>query len=564
MGARSLSPQAQEFLGLSTRGELARWLKLTDRELRYVLYALTSEQKYTSFNIRKKNGCERVIDAPHPALKALQRKLLSVFSEIAHPTGLAKGYVQGRSVIDHAWLHRRKRFVILADLQDFFPSITFPRVRGALMAKPFCLPPVVATCVAQLCCKDGTLPQGAPTSPALSNLICRSLDHSLLRLAKKHRFAVSRYADDICLSTSQRTIPIEIAVPQGAGFAVGAELNEIVQSSGFHLNEAKFKVRGRETRQLVTGLVVNQGVSLPREWRRQLRVLLHMTRKHGAGRAAEIAASWERPPASRQGFRSLEQVIRGKSHFAQFVDQRCERGFSDSLFRSYESLRSLLPRPLAGVPLRLMAEGKTDLLHLEAAFRELSSAGEFSHLRPRFVNFSGETGDIELLKTLRRIAKSDIPELTIGIFDCDNPKFMKKEGLSAGEYVQLGSNVFALCLAEPPGLEGKQFCIELLYDRDALCAVTPESRRVFMGDEFDRNTGVSHDGAYRRDNPAKAALIVGDKVTRMTDGRSSALSKWDLATLVHQKAPPFSDIVFDGFRPTFALIESIADVVNGR
>jgi RNA-directed DNA polymerase len=564
MGPLSLSVRAQEFLALSTRQQFASWLGVTDRDLRFVLYVLDSDRKYRSFKIKKRNGSDRLIEAPHPALKILQRKLLAVLSEIAPASGIAKGYVRGRSTIDHAWLHRHRKFIVLADLQQFFPTITFPRVRGALLAKPFSLNSAVATCVAQLCCKDGVLPQGAPTSPVLSNLICRSLDHKLLALAKNHRLSVSRYADDICLSTSRPQIPAGIAVWNGTCWTAGDELRSVVSSCGFELNHQKFKVRRCDTTQLVTGLVVNQGVSLPRRWRRQLRVLLHIVKKHGEKHAGDIARTWTNPAASRQGFVSLEQVIRGKSHFAQYVDFRCDRTYSSSLFRSYAGLRRLLPRPLKGFPLRIMAEGKTDLLHIEAAHRSFISRGEFTHIRPRFLNFSGDSGDVELLKTLNRIAKSDISELTVGIFDCDNPKFMKDAGLSPGGYVQLGANVFAACLAPPPHLVGAPFCVELLYERAQLCAMTVDSRRIFLPDEFDESTGLSLDGVYRRSVPKAKSLVVSDQVVRELDGYSSLLSKADLATFVHQGISPFDAMKFEGFSPTFALVDKLIDVVHGR
>jgi RNA-directed DNA polymerase len=564
MGSHSLSPRAREFLSLSTRQDLSSWLGVSDRNLRYILYTLGSAHKYVTFTIKKRSGGERIIDAPHPALKHLQHKLLAVLNEVAPASGLAKGYVRNRSIIDHARLHRNQRFVILADLQDFFPTITFPRVRGALLAKPFSLHPVVATCVAQLCCKDGVLPQGAPTSPALSNLICRSLDHKLLKLAKQHRLAASRYADDICFSTSQREIPSGLAEVKCGRWIAGDALTELVESCGFRLNARKFKVRTTEERQLVTGLIVNHGVGLPRRWRRQVRVLLHLVQRYGATRAGEIATTWAHPAASRRGFVSIEQVIRGKSNFAQYIDCRCGRAFSDALFRSYPSQRYLLPRPLYGVPLRLMTEGKTDLLHLEAAFNHFVSIGDFTHLKPRFINFPGDTGDVELQKTLSRIARSDIPELTIGIFDGDNPKLMKELGICYGNYVQLGINVFAICLASPMAPEHVPVCIEMLYPRDKLCALTSDGRRVFLRDEFDAITGLSNDGLYRRDKPGAHSILVGHRVTRIADGYSSLLSKSDLAKMVLDKVAPFDDMPFDGFVPTFRLIDSVVDFIYGR
>jgi RNA-directed DNA polymerase len=564
MGSHSLSQRAREFLALSTRQDLAEWLGISDRGLRYILYTLDSSRKYATFTIKKRRGGDRKIDAPHPALKHLQHKLLTALYEVAPASGIAKGYVKGRSIVDHAKLHRHQRFVILADLRDFFPTITFPRVRGALLAKPLLLHPSVATCVAQLCCKDGVLPQGAPTSPVLSNLICRSLDHKLLRLAKSRHFATSRYADDICLSTSQRQIPHEIAFVDNGRWVAGNSLVNLIKSCGFELNDAKFKVKDAKARQLVTGLVVNDGVALPRLWRRQLRVLLHLVQRYGENRAAEIAAAWTNPSASRHGFTSIEQVIRGKSHFAQYVDSRCGRKFSDALFRSYPTQRHLLPRPLYGTPFRLMTEGKTDILHMQAAFNSFISHNEFTYLKPRFLNFPGETGDVELLKTLYRIAKSDIPELTIGVFDGDNPKLMKDTGLCHGNYVRLGSNVFAICLASSLASEDVPFCIELLYPREILCAMTSDSRRVFLPDEFYTATGLSLDGIYRRDKPKARAVLVSDQVTRVSDGYSSLLTKASFAEMVFNGVAPFDNMSFDGFAPTFRLIGSIVDMIYGR
>lgn len=562
MGPNSVSHRAESFLALSSRQDLARWLGLSDRELRYVLYVLPASKKYTAFSVKKRNGSSRTIEAPHPALKQLQRKLLIVLSELAPASGIAKGYVPHRSVIDHAWMHRRRRFVVLADLKDFFPSITFARVRGALLAKPFQLTPAVATCVAQLCCSNSVLPQGAPTSPCLSNLICRSLDHALLRLAKRHRLSVSRYADDICFSTSQPSISPGIATQGEAGWVAGAELREIVESCGFCLNEEKFSVRQRDTAQLVTGLIVNDGVSLPRRWRRQVRALLHLVKKYGEEKANLIGAEWATPPASRQPFSSVGQVIRGKAYYAHYVDRRTGRTFSDSLFRSYPAQRKLLPNPLDGISFRLMAEGKTDLLHLEAAHRALKAAGAFVHMRPRFVDFQGSTGDRELLKTLHRIANSDIPELTVGVFDCDNQSLMQEAGLSPGKIAQIGRRVFAMCLAPTEALSDKLFCIEMLYERRDLCAFSADERRVFLREEFDEQTGISGDDLYKRAYPKKKNLLVEDQVTRISDGHSSLLSKADFANLIHQKSPPFDGVSFDGFAPTFRLIDQIIDLVN--
>lgn len=429
------------------------------------------------------------------------------------------------------------------------------------MAKPFGLTPEVATCVAQLCCMDGALPQGAPTSPVISNLICRSLDHKLFALAKRFRCKVSRYADDICFSTSLREVPATIAVRFGNEYFAGPLLISAVDSSGFSLNSSKFKVRSKENQQLITGLIVNDGVSLPRKWRRQLRVVLHLTGRHGIDKAKEITDTWTRPSVSRRGAKSLEQVIRGKTYFSRYVDFRCSRKFSESIYRNYSGLRKFMPRPMNGVSFRVMSEGKTDLLHLEMALKWFQGNGEFTDFRPRFVNFPGEVGDIELMKTLERIAKSDIPELTIGVFDCDNNKFMLKHSLYPGIHHPLGSRVYTVCLGAPQNLVKSEFCIELLYPRNQLIAMTASGRRVFLPDEFDPASGLTSDGHYKQKYPKSSAPVVSDHVERLSDGFSALLSKSDFADMVYKKEPPFDAMNFQGFRPTFEALRRVIDEV---
>ncbi|WP_082575744.1 reverse transcriptase domain-containing protein [Lysobacter sp. Root667] len=561
MGPLSLSPEAIAFSGLKTRAELAGWLGLTDKKLCYLLYVLPATQKYITFQVAKRDGSSRTIDAPHPALKQIQRKLLSVFRELAPATGVAKGYVNGVGVIDHARLHRRQRHVVLVDLENFFPSITFPRVRGALLGKPFLFPPKVATCIAQLCCKDGVLPQGAPTSPVLSNLICRSLDHKLLALAKANRCRVSRYADDICFSTSLVEVPSIIATLYDGNYLVGPALIAAIHASGFTINQKKFKAKSQRTQQLVTGLVVNRGVSLPRRWRRQLRVLLHLADKKGAARATEIASAWTKPVAFRRGSGSIEQLVRGKTNYAQHVDLRCDKSFSESIYRNYGGVRKLMPRPLRGIAFRVMTEGKTDLLHLESALKWFQERAEFAEFKPRFLNFPGDIGDVELLKTLQRIAKSDVPELTVGVFDYDNIKDMNKIGLAPGAHLQLGSRVYAMCLGEPAGFTGTRFCIENLYQKNQLVAMTSEARRVFLPEDFDQD-GISLDGLFKRAQPRATAAIVSDKVVRLSDGFSASLSKAEFAEMIFRSVHPFDQIDFSGFGPTFNALRRIVEEVS--
>lgn len=558
MGSLPLSTEAESFLSLKSREDLAVWLGISDRRLRFLLYRIPSAGKYTTFQVRKRGGGHRTIEAPSRALKQIQRKLLKVLTEIAPASGIAKGFVRGRSIVDHAKIHRGARWVVLADIKDFFPSINFGRVRGAFTARPFSLPPEVSTCLAQICCKDGALPQGAPTSPVLANLICRPLDRALVRIAKANKCCVSRYADDICISTNLSNIPESIAVPsEGAGFDCGTALLDAISSSGFELNKRKFRVANRSVRQLVTGLVVNRGVSISREWRRQVRVMLHLTRRVGTDSALEIVSGWERPALRNTGAASMKQFLRGKINYSHYIDLVGRRKFTSSLYRSYPTLRYLMPELAEPVSMRVMTEGATDLLHIEAALRAFQSKGEFKELRPRFRNFSGDSGDAELMETLLRIARSDVHELTIGVFDCDNAEFLRRRGLEIGSFLRLGEKVYAACLAPPEWLS-EPFCIESLYQRSDATKMTAEGRRLFFGDEFDSNTGLDSTGSYLREYPKKKAVVLSDKVTRQVDGFSVLLSKMDFASMVHSSSEPFESMDFSGFGPTLQLLREIA------
>lgn len=174
-GEGNLSKLSAElgFLELATREDLAKWLGISDKQLRYLLYKLPSSKKYTSFSIPKKSGGSRQIAAPISFLLGLQKKIAHSLYLHSPPRLVAKGYVKGRSILDHGELHAGRRWVICADIQDFYPSINFGRVVGMFRSPPFSFGDPVAVPLAQLCCLDGVLPQGAPRSPVVSNIVCR-------------------------------------------------------------------------------------------------------------------------------------------------------------------------------------------------------------------------------------------------------------------------------------------------------------------------------------------------------------------------------------------------------
>ena len=273
----------QRLRDAKTLDDLARLLGFTPSGLSYVLYKVPSSAKYKSFEIPKRTGGKRQIKAPQPMLALLQRRLANLLydclDELKKATparrSLAHGFERKRNIITNASLHKRRRYVLNLDLEDFFPSINFGRVRGFFLKdRHFALQTKVATIIAQIACDDNELPQGSPCSPVISNLVGHLLDGRLARLAKTHKCTYSRYVDDITFSTSRKDFPPELAVPgPGSKFEwqLGAELRDKIEHSGFKLNEKKTRMQFRGSRQVTTGLTVNEKVNIREEYWRAAR-----------------------------------------------------------------------------------------------------------------------------------------------------------------------------------------------------------------------------------------------------------------------------------------------------
>ena len=184
----------------------------------------------------------------------------------------------GRSIADNARRHVRRRHILNVDLKDFFPSTSFRRVKTVLELEPFALTgprEELAFLIANLCCDAGRLPQGAPTSPTLTNVVCQRLDRRLTRLARQHHAVYSRYADDLTFSSNHAPLaePFE------------NELRVIIQDEGYRVNEKKLRRRSCYERQEVTGLIVNDKVNVRRRFIKDLRYRLHVWERFGLEKA---------------------------------------------------------------------------------------------------------------------------------------------------------------------------------------------------------------------------------------------------------------------------------------
>ena len=271
---------------------LAEKLKISHKVLSYVLYKQQIDCSYKEFIIPKKNGKDRIIHAPEDKLKRIQRKLGEYLTDIHNKyindkedkkykedkkvkLNISHGFVKGNSIFTNAKIHRNKRYVLNVDILEFFPPFHFGRVRGYFeKSKEFGLLNECATLIAQLTCYKGRLPQGAPTSPVISNLIFNIVDMRILNLAKKYKLDYTRYVDDMSFSTNDKKFLFTHK-------KFIEELINILEKSGFKINENKTRLEYFSSRQEVTGLTVNKKLNANKSFIKKTRAMANELYKTG-------------------------------------------------------------------------------------------------------------------------------------------------------------------------------------------------------------------------------------------------------------------------------------------
>lgn len=276
-----------QFQDLNTRKDVSKILGIKDGSLRYFLYGVGTENLYHEIEIRKKNGGTRKICVPNDKLKNIQKKLLPILEEMYRKKPAAYGFIKNRSNVLNAQNHCKRGLILNIDLKDFFDQIHFGRVFGLLKKEPYCIGNEAAKVIAQLVCYKGKLPQGAPTSPIISNMICSPLDTQLTRLAKNYKLVYTRYADDITFSTHRSKFPTEIVNIVENKIEIGSSLREILDENSFVVNDEKVYLKSKNERQEVTGLVVNRFVNLKKEYVRDIRAILHNCKTDGVYKTAQ-------------------------------------------------------------------------------------------------------------------------------------------------------------------------------------------------------------------------------------------------------------------------------------
>ncbi len=228
---------------------------------------------YVSYKMKKKRGGYRTIDVPSKKLKFVQRWILENILYSMKVSKDSHGFIPGKSIATNAQIHVGQELVMGIDLKDFFPSIKFNRVNGFFKSVGY--NDNISTILAELCTFKWQLPQGAPTSPMISNLIASSLDRRLAGFCKKKNLLYSRYADDITISGGK-------VLPRYKTL-----IFRIITEEGFEINYEKVRIQGRGSCQLVTGLVVNDKVSIGRKKKRIIKSLVHKISENGSIEANE-------------------------------------------------------------------------------------------------------------------------------------------------------------------------------------------------------------------------------------------------------------------------------------
>lgn len=360
---------------VADRADLADELGISLQFLTYILYSKRPENCYRSFEIPKSSGGVRHINAPNDDLKYIQSKLAKLIwnhikqirEQDSIRANLSHAFEKGKSIFTNARIHQRKRYVINVDLKDFFDSFNFGRVLGFFEKnRYFMLNHEMATVFAQLTCYKNCLPQGAPTSPIITNLVCEILDIRLLNLAKSYRLDYTRYADDLTFSTNDKNI-----INRFDDFY--NDLNSEIERAGFKINTDKTRVLYKDSRQNVTGLVVNKKINIDRRYYKKVRAMTNSLYRNGS-----FTIDGKPGTVNQLGgmLSFINQVEINNKEINGEPDTKKEKSRKDpsknysakeNLYREFLFYTHFFnsPKPV------IITEGKTDIIYLKCALKKL-------------------------------------------------------------------------------------------------------------------------------------------------------------------------------------------------
>ncbi|HAR6106030.1 TPA: RNA-directed DNA polymerase [Staphylococcus pseudintermedius] len=352
--------------------DLASYIGVKPSYLAYHIYhnpRIKLNQHYTEFEISKSSGGSRIIATPNKNLKIIQKKLAFKLNQHLKSLGfyrnnkilhafIKENKPYQRGFISNSKIHRKKNYILNVDLENFFESIHFGRVRGYFQKDDkFNFNKDVATIIAQICTYKGSLPQGAPTSPIISNLIGNLLDSKILKLSKKYRLHYTRYADDMTFSTNDYKFVRNIN-------QFNKELENIISSAGFKINTSKTRLQYRTSRQQVTGIVVNEKLNIPREYYKKTRAMAHNLYKND-----EFEINGEKSTLNqlegRFSFINQLEWYNNKSNKNK-KKPYLKLSSKETEYQRFIFYKYFIKNDLATI----ITEGKTDVLYIKAALKK--------------------------------------------------------------------------------------------------------------------------------------------------------------------------------------------------
>jgi RNA-directed DNA polymerase len=510
----------------------------------YILYGISDNHKYIQFEIAKRSGGKRIINAPIPELKVLQRRLAELLEacivDIENirklKNTLSHGFRPKHSIMTNASFHRKRRWVFNIDLQDFFGTINFGRICGFFAKnKYFDLDPTVARIIAQIACHERKLPQGSPCSPVIANLIAHILDVRLARLAANYGCFYTRYADDLTFSTNSEFFPEEIASRIGNSneWTAGKKLSRIIKDCAFEINPAKTRMQFREFRQDVTGLVVNSKINVRTDYVKLARAMVDSLVKSGEFHIKKNFRD-ENGTFRDETKKGDPDVLRGMLAFIDSVrqfealkivrdidkaDYRPTRPMAKDLSSADRTLRRFLLYTQFHNPKKplIVCEGKTDKVYIQCALRqrkdkfpELSKkeGGEaeyqltffnYSKVADRILHLGGGTGDTDAFiarygKEFKGFfaPKKQLPVIVLADNDAGAKAtfgIVKKAGnLSSVDgsapYYYICRNLYIIFI---PKIDGKDTTIEDLFDK-SVRKIELNGKKFSGSDKFDAKT----------------------------------------------------------------------------
>ena len=591
---KDLKERVDLFKRARTRQELAESIGYNYNFIVYFIFSKDVNQHYVEYNISKGYKRERVIAAPNEKLKQIQKNIAEILLEIYKPKHCVHSFVRSKNVATNAKPHVQAKHILRLDLENFFPSIHFGRVRNLFEAS-FSFPREVSTLLARICCFKGSLPQGAPTSPIISNMICLRMDAQLTRLANDCRCKYTRYADDITFSTNAEVFSEKI-IHSVNPVMISSKLISIIEYDNyFKINKNKTHLCSNNDSKFITGVKVNRKLNVSRNRYREIRAMLHAARVYGHDKALdEHLTNYSRRSTTIER-KNFFNIIQGKISYLGMI-----RGKNDALVAKLKlqlaQLRELYDEKYDSFPIEIaqtkiinqyvivFTEGKTDRMYLSFAFRKLRNKGYFRNLKLLFYMWpflEGCTAGINDLGALARQGffqkYSALPK--IYIFDRDIAhahryvNSVPVDGKIHEGPKYWGENTWSFILHEPEFRKGygDSVSTEHFFSDNVIFAPDTEGRRMYCCSHFDdgtliprqnangskkifrlkENSDISFEAQKKKGN----FVLMDDGV--FLNGKNIARTKFSLAKeILHSNT--IEDASLEEFKKLFHVVEGIA------